>query len=193
MLTKLPTATLAALPKIEGAYLVPTLGPDVGAYMEWGDEQGCDLYILFEPGVRYHYFVECLDGTYRTATDDEVNQYLAHAVCEEISVKPDELRLERNSNYPEGDIRANYFLMYGNKCIGGIDTHSGVGLLADVHVPHCYGDDPDDEDSWGDTTVVWQGQYQDETDFEACKDALMKYARIAIASNWIPELRTSYV
>ena len=57
---------------------------DLGAWMEWSDEDACDLVIIFVPGVRYYYFCDLLSGGYRFATDAEIDQYLASVQREMI-------------------------------------------------------------------------------------------------------------
>jgi hypothetical protein len=98
-----------------------------------------------------------------------------------------ELRIDRNDNYAPGDIRANYFLMAGDDCIGGIDTHSGTGLVATIHIPSMVDEDGDEEDNdnWNDCTIVCQRTYESETDLEAVKTDLLRYAEMAIASGGI--------
>lgn len=97
----------------------------------------------------------------------------------------DKLTIERNDNYAPGDVRANYFLMFdGADCIGGIDTESGVGLVASIHIPSMIDEDGDeeDEDNWTDCTVVATMPYESETDLESVKHDLLRYATMAINS-----------
>lgn len=95
-----------------------------------------------------------------------------------------DIRIERNENYAPGDARANYFLMAGPDCIGGIDTHSGEGLIASIHIPSMIDPDGDeeDEDNWTDCTVVARRIYKSESDLDAVKADLLRYAKMAVAS-----------
>lgn len=97
------------------------------------------------------------------------------------------LRIERNDNYAPGDVRANYFLMAGDDCIGGIDTHSGKGLVATIHIPSMIDEDGDEEDpdNWTDCTIVHERPYITEADLGIVKDDLLRYAEMAINSGEI--------
>ena len=94
------------------------------------------------------------------------------------------VRIERNDNYTPGDIRANYFLMADDDCIGGIDTHAEIGLVASIHIPSMIDPDGDeeDEDNWTDCTVVSSRPYESEADLEVVKADLLQYAIMAVSS-----------
>ena len=98
-----------------------------------------------------------------------------------------DIRIEQNDGYADGDVRANHFLMAGPDCIGGIDTHSGVGLVATIRIPSMIDPDGDEEDNenWTDCTVVAQRPYESEADLEAVKAELLRYATMAVNSGEI--------
>lgn len=51
---------------------------DLGSWMEWSDEDACDLIPVLIPGDRYYFLCSLLSGGYRFASAQEVEQYYAN-------------------------------------------------------------------------------------------------------------------